>query len=125
MPKWTCPNTKCAYDKQLQPGQHCPLCGKEAKEFNFSEFGNLLKEKWGFKKSVERTKKHERVLGRLKFCPKCGSKNINFPVFYRPSIWKCLDCGYEGAFIVEDSKLAEKIQERYRKTREEKQKPPS
>jgi len=49
----------------------------------------------------------------VKFCPKCGSTNINFPVFYRPSIWKCLDCGYEGAFIVEDSKMAEKIKEDY------------
>jgi len=125
MPTWACPNTKCTYDKQLQPRQHCPLCGKEAEEFKFSEFGNLLKEKWGFKKSTERTKEYERILGRMKFCPKCGSTNINFLVFYRPSIWKCLECGYEGAFMVEDSKLAEKIQERYRKTREEKQKQPS
>jgi len=51
----------------------------------------------------------------VKFCPKCGSTNLNFPVFYRPSIWKCLDCGYEGAFIVEDSMLAEKIREDYAK----------
>ena len=127
MPKWTCPNTKCAYDKQLEPGQHCPLCGKEAKEFNFSEFGNLLKEKWDFKKSIERTKKHERVVGRIKFCPKCGSTRIywarGLPQLW--SIWECKECGYQGAFIVEDGKLAEKIQERYRKTREEKQKQPS
>jgi ribosomal protein L37AE/L43A len=45
---------------------------------------------------------------RIKHCPKCGSTNINSPVFYRPSIWKCLDCGYEGAFIIEDGTLAEK-----------------
>jgi len=51
----------------------------------------------------------------LKHCPKCGSTNINFLVFYRPSIWKCLDCGYEGAFIIEGIKLVEKIKERYRK----------
>jgi ribosomal protein L37AE/L43A len=124
MPACTCPNTKCTYDKQLQQGQHCPLCGREAKEFNFSEIGNLLKEKRGFKKSTERTKEYERVSGGMKFCPKCGSTNINFPVFYRPSIWKCLYCGYEGAFIIEDGKLAEKIQERHRKTCEEKQKQP-
>jgi hypothetical protein len=48
----------------------------------------------------------------MKCCPKCGSTNINFLVFYRPSIWKCLDCGYEGAFIIEDGGLAEKMQER-------------
>ncbi|MGA9387891.1 MAG: hypothetical protein WBV70_03590 [Candidatus Bathyarchaeia archaeon] len=45
---------------------------------------------------------------RMKHCPNCGSTNINSPVFYRPSIWKCLDCGYEGAFIIEDGTLAEK-----------------
>jgi DNA-directed RNA polymerase subunit M len=48
----------------------------------------------------------------VKHCPKCGSSNVNFLSFYRPSIWKCLDCGYEGAFIIEDSVLAEKIQKR-------------
>jgi len=51
---------------------------------------------------------------RMTYCPKCGSTNINPLVFYRPSIWKCSDCGYEGAFIIEGSALAEKIQERYR-----------
>ena len=86
-------------------------------EFKFGEFGNLLKEKDDFEKSAGRTKEHERVLARMKFCPKCGSTHINFPTFYRPSIWKCLDCGYEGALIVENGKLAEKIQQDYRKTR--------
>jgi ribosomal protein L37AE/L43A len=85
-----------AYDKQLQPGQYCPLCSEQAKEFNFSELGDLWKQKWEFKKSVERAKKQENVLRRKKFCPKCGSTNINFAVFYRPSIWRCLDCGYEA-----------------------------
>ncbi|HVP92506.1 MAG TPA: hypothetical protein VMS94_02055 [Acidobacteriota bacterium] len=47
----------------------------------------------------------------MKCCPKCGSVNITFPAFYRPSIWKCLDCDYEGAFIVENGKLPEKMQE--------------
>jgi ribosomal protein L37AE/L43A len=52
---------------------------------------------------------------RMKYCPKCGSANVNSPVFYRPSIWKCSDCGYEGAFIIEGSIFAEKMQERYLK----------
>ena len=43
------------------------------------------------------------------FCPKCGSANVNFSVFYRPPIWKCPDCGYEGPLIIEDRNLAEKI----------------
>jgi DNA-directed RNA polymerase subunit M len=50
----------------------------------------------------------------MKCCPKCGSTNINFLVFYRPSIWKCLDCGYEGV-LIEGNELAEKMQERYQK----------
>jgi len=57
MSPWTCPNTGCTYDKQMQPEQRCQLCGKEAKEFKFGEFGNLLKLKDSFKKSKERTKK--------------------------------------------------------------------
>jgi DNA-directed RNA polymerase subunit M len=56
--------------------------------------------------------------GRVKFCPKCGSKNIQWasglPQLW--SIWECKDCGYRGAFIVEDSKLAEKIREKFLKT---------
>jgi DNA-directed RNA polymerase subunit M len=112
MPSWICPNTKCIYDKQLQPGQYCPLCGEQAKGFNVSEFTNLLKEKWSLKKSMMKSQKREEALRRKKYCPKCGSTNINFPVFYRPSIWKCLDCGYEGAFIIEDRKLAEQKQKK-------------
>jgi ribosomal protein L37AE/L43A len=114
MRAWTCPNTKCVYDKQLKPGQTCPLCGEQAKEFSSDELDNLWKQKWGFKKSVEETKKQEKALARIKYCPKCGSDNVNCLVFYRPSIWKCLDCGYEGAFIVEDGRLAEKIRQRHK-----------
>lgn len=44
----------------------------------------------------------------MKHCPKCGSTDIGFPLFYRPSIWRCSECGYEGAFIIEDGRLAEK-----------------
>jgi DNA-directed RNA polymerase subunit M len=120
---WTCPNSKCAYDKQLQPKQHCPLCGKEAKEFSFNELDDLWKQKWDFKKSTEREKKKEKLSARMKFCPKCGSENINALVFYRPSGWRCLDCGYEGLLIIEDSKFAEKIRERYQKDAKDKGKP--
>jgi transposase-like protein len=116
---WTCPNAKCAYDKELQPGKKCPLCGEEAKEFQFSEVDNLVRQKWEFKRSVKRAQREEKLSSTMKFCPKCGSANISFPVFYRPSIWKCLDCGYEGAFILEDSELAENVRMRYRGTSKE------
>jgi len=115
---WACPNANCVYDKELQSGQKCPLCGEEAREFTFSMLGNLLKLKWEFKKGVERAKREEKLLSRMKFCPKCGSANLNVLVFYRPSLWKCLDCGYEGALILENSKLAQKLQEQHRKTKQ-------
>ena len=57
------------------------------------------------------------------FCPRCGSKNIfwasGLPQLW--SIWECRECGYRGAFIIEDSRLAEKIRSEYfkEKTRQE------
>jgi len=120
VPVWTCPNTECTYDKNLKSGQRCPLCGKEMRAFNFAEYGILLKEKWQYKKKIEKTKEDEVVARMIKFCPKCGSPNMNTVVFYRPSIWKCLDCGYEGTFIVQDGTLAEKIREDCQKTHKEK-----
>jgi len=54
------------------------------------------------------------------FCPKCGSTNIfwasGLPQLW--SIWECRDCGYRGAFIIEDSKLAEKIRREYLKEKQ-------
>jgi hypothetical protein len=112
---WTCPNTECTYDKQLQSGQDCPLCGKEAKEFKFVEFGNLLRKKEAFRKSVDRNKECERVLGRTKFCPRCGSNNVfwarGLPQLW--SVWECRECSYRGSLIVEDGKLADKLRKEY------------
>jgi ribosomal protein S27E len=115
MNAWACPNAQCTYDKMLQSGQRCPVCGEEAKEFTFSELDVLWKKKWTYKQELAETKKREKVLASVKFCPKCGSANINVLVFYRPSTWKCLDCGYEGAFILEDSNLAEKIRNQHQR----------
>jgi predicted RNA-binding Zn-ribbon protein involved in translation (DUF1610 family) len=53
----------------------------------------------------------------IRFCPKCGSTEIywarGLPQLW--SIWECRNCGYYGAFIVEDSKMSKKIQEEYAK----------
>jgi len=49
----------------------------------------------------------------MKCCPKCGSTEINPAVFYRPSIWRCSDCGYEGAFIIDDCGFAGQMQGRF------------
>jgi DNA-directed RNA polymerase subunit M len=118
MGSWTCPNTKCTYDKQLQPEQPCPLCGEQAKEFDSSELGNLWTQKWNLKKSIEKAKKQERISHRRKYCPKCGSSNINFLVFYRSSMWRCLNCGYEGTLLIEDKQLAEKIRKHYQNNKQ-------
>jgi DNA-directed RNA polymerase subunit M len=63
-----------------------------------------------------------RIRGRkrgVRFCPKCGSKAIHWarglPQLW--SIWECRNCGYYGAFIVEDGKMSTKLQEEYRKKR--------
>jgi DNA-directed RNA polymerase subunit M len=114
MPSWTCSNPQCTYDKRLEPGQHCPLCGEEAEGFSFTEFGDILKEKWSLKKAMAKSKEQEGVLGRMKFCPKCGSTNVSFLMFIHPSIWKCLHCGYEGVLIVEDGKVGEELRKRYK-----------
>jgi predicted RNA-binding Zn-ribbon protein involved in translation (DUF1610 family) len=51
------------------------------------------------------------------FCPQCGSTNLfwasGLPHLW--SIWECKNCGYRGAFIVRDGKLAEKVRENYAK----------
>jgi len=107
------------YDKELHWGQRCPLCGEEAREFTFSELNVLWSQKWSYKKSLKEARRREKVLATVKFCPKCGSANINVLAFYRPSTWKCLDCGYEGVFILEDSNMAEKIRSHYRKEKQE------
>jgi len=56
-------------------------------------------------------------LAKKEILPKMRFYKHQFSYFYRPSIWKCLDCGYEGAFIVEDSRLAGKIQKRYQNSK--------
>lgn len=51
----------------------------------------------------------------VKFCPKCGSTDVfwasGLPQLW--SIWQCRNCGYRGALILEDSRLAEKLRKDY------------
>jgi predicted RNA-binding Zn-ribbon protein involved in translation (DUF1610 family) len=51
----------------------------------------------------------------VRFCPRCGSKEIfwarGLPQLW--SIWECKNCGYHGAFIVEDGKMSKILQEEY------------
>jgi ribosomal protein L37AE/L43A len=61
-----------------------------------------------------RSKTDER--GKM-FCPRCGSTDVfwasGLPQIW--SVWDCRHCGYRGAFIVKDSKLADKLREEYAK----------
>ncbi len=43
------------------------------------------------------------------YCPVCGSSNVEWILPQTWSMWRCKDCGYIGALIVEDGELAEKI----------------
>jgi predicted RNA-binding Zn-ribbon protein involved in translation (DUF1610 family) len=62
------------------------------------------------------TKKKQKTRTRRNtFCPKCGSTNIfwasGLPQLW--SAWDCRNCGYRGAFILEDGGLAAKLEEEY------------
>jgi len=56
-------------------------------------------------------------LNRVKFCPKCGSTDVYYasglPQLW--SLWDCRDCGYRGALILENGKLAEKLRKEWNK----------
>jgi predicted RNA-binding Zn-ribbon protein involved in translation (DUF1610 family) len=53
----------------------------------------------------------------MKFCPKCGSTKIfwalGLPQLW--SLWECKNCGYRGAFIVEDGELAKRLRKEWKK----------
>ena len=56
-----------------------------------------------------------RLESDVKFCPKCGAVDVfwasGLPQLW--SIWECRNCGYRGAFVIEDGELAEKLREKY------------
>ncbi len=72
----------------------------------------LWKQKWALQKSLHENERREALVKRLKYCPKCGSSDLSVVIFYRPSIWKCLNCGYEGAIILENGSIAAKLREK-------------
>jgi len=51
----------------------------------------------------------------MRFCPRCGSKNIDWVLPQVWSKWECKDCGYFGALIIEDGKIADEIRKEYLK----------
>ncbi len=55
----------------------------------------------------------------MKFCPKCGSTNIEWVLPQDWSKWECRNCGYIGPLIIEDGKMAEEIRKEYLKKQKE------
>jgi len=54
----------------------------------------------------------------MRFCPRCGSQNIDWVLPQDWSKWECKDCGYVGAFIIEDGKIADQIKKEWLKKKE-------
>ena len=53
----------------------------------------------------------------MKFCPRCGSPNIDWVLPHDRQKWDCKDCGFVGAFIIEDGTMAEEIHKEYLKNK--------
>jgi hypothetical protein len=49
----------------------------------------------------------------MKFCPRCGSSDIEWVLPQDWSKWECKNCGYIGPLIIEDGKIAEEIRKDY------------
>ena len=53
-----------------------------------------------------------------KYCPKCGSSNVDWVLPQTWSKWRCKDCGYIGSLIIENGELAEEIRRKWEKKEE-------
>ena len=51
----------------------------------------------------------------MRFCPKCGSDRIDWVLPQDWSKWECKVCGYIGALIIEDGKIADELKREYLK----------
>lgn len=58
------------------------------------------------------------VLKMVKFCPRCGSKELIWPLPHDRQKWECKECGYIGAFIIEDGEMADEIKKEYIKNKQ-------
>ena len=48
-----------------------------------------------------------------KFCPVCGSYDIEWELPHTWSRWRCRSCGYIGELIIEDGEMAKEIRKDY------------
>jgi hypothetical protein len=54
----------------------------------------------------------------MKFCPRCGSLNIEWVLPQDWSKWECKDCGYLGSLIIENGEIAKEIRKQYKENKE-------
>ena len=54
----------------------------------------------------------------VKFCSRCGSSNIGWLIPHDRQKWECKECGYVGAFIIEDGEMAEEIRKDYNENKD-------
>jgi len=52
---------------------------------------------------------------KVKFCPECGSPNIEWVLPQVWSKWRCKDCGYIGVLILEDGEIAAELRKKWKK----------
>jgi len=52
---------------------------------------------------------------QMKFCPRCGSTNIDWVLPQTWSKYECKDCGFVTAFVIEDGDMAKEIRKEYLK----------
>ena len=55
------------------------------------------------------------MVTKIKFCPECGSPNIEWLLPQVWSKWRCKNCGYIGAFILDDGKIADELRKQWEK----------
>ena len=48
----------------------------------------------------------------MKYCPKCGSKNLNY-MPWLGELYECRDCSYKGPLVIEDGDIAEAIKNEF------------
>jgi ribosomal protein L37AE/L43A len=97
--------------------EKCSLCGSEGgyKPFELKECKNC-KQKF----CIEHIDDHNCIKSKTrmkytKFCPSCGSENIDWILPHIWSMWQCKECGYRGPVVIEDSTLAKHVRKEYSK----------
>jgi transposase-like protein len=47
------------------------------------------------------------------YCPMCGSPRLRSVIPQIETKYQCPDCGYQGAFVIEDGEMAKELRRRW------------